>query len=510
MLGFPGFERLERDLIKRVGRETFVRIKTRLGYEVGLIQGTHFREAGVFDEPRELFLVGGVLRQILGMAREEIKELVFEPEANKIAFKGVWHDSIEVASSHFDQDAEKQMHCGLLAGMASGYASAILGKEFLVKETGCRAVGNKHCVFEGRTASEWGLDTDAIKGFFSLGTLEEELAKLERDYRKLLDDLKLHTAVTRHEPDQILKHSAEHGIVSRSRKMIHVLTLAEKVAPTESTVLIQGESGTGKEIIARFIHRHSAHQEGPFVAINCAALPANLLESELFGHRKGAFSGAIRDHEGLFVEAGEGTLFLDEVAELPIELQPKLLRAIQAKQVRPVGSTKSTPVKARIMAATNQDLSQMTIDNRFRDDLYYRLSVFPLSLPPLRKRKEDLAPLTQHFLSKLNAARTSFTPEALQMMERHTWPGNVRELENWVEYAVIMAGKQKVTPEHLPGYRMKDSGALVESLTQDLPTLKQLEKKYIEMVLRHTSNNKTQAGQILGMSSSTLWRRLKG
>jgi DNA-binding NtrC family response regulator/predicted hydrocarbon binding protein len=510
MLGFPGFARLERDLSRRVGRKTLIRIMARLGYEVGLIQGTHFRESGVFKQSHELLKAGAVLRQILGLAREEIQEFQFEPELQLLSFKGIWHDSIEVDSSLFNQDEERKMNCAILAGMASGYTSVILGREFLVKETTCRAAGDDHCRFEGRLVSDWDMDPDEIQDVFRLGTLEEEVANLEREYRKTLADLKRHTTAARHDPDQVLKHSAEHGIISRSRAMARLLTLSEKVAPTESTVLIQGESGTGKEMVARFIHLHSAHRDGPFMAINCAALPANLLESELFGHRKGAFSGATRDHEGLFVEAGEGTLFLDEVAELPLDLQPKLLRAIQEKQVRPVGGTQSLAVKARIIAATNQDLSRMAVENRFRDDLYYRLSVFPLSLPPLRERKGDIPALALHFLSKLNAGKAGFTQAALQMMERHNWPGNVRELENWVEYAVIMAGHQKIEPEHLPAYRMQDPGDAVQSMASDMPTLKQLEKRYIEMVLRHTSNNKGRAASILGLSHSTLWRRLRG
>jgi transcriptional regulator with PAS, ATPase and Fis domain len=291
--------------------------------------------------------------------------------------------------------------------------------------------------------------------------------------------------------------------------MAKALEMAKKVSPTDSTVLIQGESGTGKELIARFIHRNSGRHDHPFLAINCAALPPTLLESELFGHKKGSFTGADQDKKGLFVEAGRGTLFLDEVGELPLELQAKLLRAIQEREVRPVGDVKDVPVNARIIAASNSEIRQLVREGRFREDLYYRLSVFPLHVAPLRVRRQDILLLARHFLNHQSPNHPGFTPEAIRRLERYTWPGNVRELENWVEYAVVLAGNERIRPEHLPQDPMGGEQDPLECLAEDMPPYDELERRYIRLVLDRTQGNKSEAARVLGMSMSTLWRRLK-
>ena len=314
---------------------------------------------------------------------------------------------------------------------------------------------------------------------------------------------------SRHHKPEVHWPEADSGLIFRSESMGRVLVLAEKVAPTSATVLILGESGTGKEVLARFIHRHSGREKAPFLAINCAALPPNLLESELFGHQKGAFTGADADKNGLFVEAGQGTLLLDEVGELPPELQAKLLRALQEREVRPVGGVKDIPVKARIIAATNHDLREMVAQNRFREDLYYRLAVFPMLVTPLRQRRQDILLLARHFLSRLIPDHPGFSPQAVRMMETYPWPGNVRELENWVEYAVVLAGNSRIMPDHLPQTGVPDGHQPAANLILNQPTCEELERRYIQLVLDQTGGNKTEAARILGLSISTLWRRLK-
>jgi transcriptional regulator with PAS, ATPase and Fis domain len=291
--------------------------------------------------------------------------------------------------------------------------------------------------------------------------------------------------------------------------MSKLLIRAEKVAATHSTVLIQGESGTGKEVIARFIHRHSASSGKSFMAINCAALPPNLLESELFGHVKGAFTGASSEKKGLFVEAGEGTLFLDEVGEIPLEMQAKLLRALQEREVRQVGGLKDYPVHARIIAATNRDLQEMVKEGRFREDLYYRLAVFPLFVAPLRERREDILLLARNFLARIQPDSAGFSPKAVRQMEAYAWPGNVRELENWVEYAVVVAGREKILPEHFPMPTTASSRDTLSAFVADFPTMEELEQRYTKLVLEHTAGNRTEAARLLGIGASTLWRHLK-
>jgi transcriptional regulator with PAS, ATPase and Fis domain len=349
-----------------------------------------------------------------------------------------------------------------------------------------------------------------VRQYFAVTYLDEELSQTqamiqaaEREMSRWSEEVDL----LRGGADRT---EAEHGIVFRSEAMAKVLHLAGKVAPTGSNVLIQGESGTGKEVLALYIHRKSGRGQRPFLAVNCAALPPNLLESELFGHVKGAFTGADSDKKGLMVEADAGTLFLDEIGEMPLELQAKLLRVLQEKSVRPVGGLKSVPLEARIVTATNQDLRRMVSEGRFREDLYYRLAVFPLFLTPLRQRRQDILVLARHFLHRLDPNHPGFSPQAVRRMEAHPWPGNVRELENWVEYAVVLAGRERIMPEHLPIPAEAAGDNPLSTLALDLPTAAELEKRYIRKVLDHTEGNKSEAARILGLSMSTLWRRMKG
>jgi two-component system, NtrC family, response regulator HydG len=396
-----------------------------------------------------------------------------------------------------------------LASLSSGFASAVLGSTVLVREISCRAQGHEYCQFEGRTVSDWGLRSEDIQKRYDLNPLEEELAQLnaalgqarENLYRQNAEISRLRLLAQQIETDE--------EIICRSNAMSRLLALAIKVSPTRSSVLIQGESGVGKEVMARFIHRRSLHSHDPFLAINCAALPPGLLESELFGHVKGAFTGADTDKKGLFAEAGEGTLFLDEVAELTPELQAKLLRALQEKEVRPVGGLTVFPVRARIVSASNRDLREMISQGKFREDLYYRLAVFPLFICPLRELREDILILARHFLSKLNKDSYGISPAALRCMETYHWPGNVRELSNWVEYAVILAGCDRIMPEHLPLHMSTQPTGPLPILGTDQPTLEELEKRYIRMVLQNTGNRRNEAAKKLGISTATLWRRLQ-
>jgi len=315
------------------------------------------------------------------------------------------------------------------------------------------------------------------------------------------------------------------GIIYHSRAMNDVLTLAEKAANTDATILLLGESGTGKEVVARHIHRCSSRCNAPFLAVNCAALPSALLESELFGHVRGAFTGAAADKPGLLVEAGSGTLFLDEVGDMPPDMQAKLLRVLQQKEVRPVGSLGEIQIKARILAATNQDLGQMVNEGLFRKDLYYRLAVVPITIAPLRSRVRDILPLARNFLRLHRRPTCKITPETSFILENHLWPGNVRELENWIAYALIMAEDDPITPAHLPepaslepparinksGPALPDTPPILprDSPAGTLPTYQEMGDRYIKHVLTLTHNNKKEAARILGIGTSTLWRRLK-
>jgi DNA-binding NtrC family response regulator len=300
--------------------------------------------------------------------------------------------------------------------------------------------------------------------------------------------------------------------IGKSRRFLDVLRLAEQVAPTDSTVLVGGESGTGKELLARFLHDASLRADGPFMSINCGALPETLLESELFGHVKGSFTGAVRDKQGLFAAARGGTFFMDEVGEMPASLQVKLLRVLQQREVIPVGATEAIPVDVRIIAATNRDLEEEVRRGNFRSDLFYRLNVVAMDLPPLRDRRDDLILLIDCFLQDLAGAGEepkALSVEAMDAVMVYEWPGNVRELQNALEHATVFARGPLLEPQHLPDrITRQKKEPLVAERSQPNPTLDLIERSYIMFVLQAEGGNKTRAAEVLGIDPSTLYRKL--
>ena len=306
------------------------------------------------------------------------------------------------------------------------------------------------------------------------------------------------------------KYSFE-GIVYGGPAMQKVLDLVLRVAATEATVLIQGESGTGKELIARALHEKSARRTGAFVAINCGALPEGLLESELFGHVRGAFTGAERNKRGLFEEASGGTLFLDEISETTPALQVKLLRALQEGEVRRVGDNHPVKVSGRLVTATNKDLAKLVAEGKFREDLFYRLKVFPIDLPPLRERPEDILPLAEHFLrkarKKVGGKAVRFSPGAAEALKAYRWPGNVRELEHAVERMLILSNGPSVAREDLPPEMLGTPAAPAGKIAGE--SLDSMERRHILQVLDECGQNQAEAAKRLGIGRNTLWRKLK-
>jgi DNA-binding NtrC family response regulator len=300
--------------------------------------------------------------------------------------------------------------------------------------------------------------------------------------------------------------------IGRNRRFNDVIRLAETVAPTDSTVLLSGESGTGKEILARYIHQLSEREGGPFISVNCGALPENLLESELFGHVKGSFTGAHRDKEGLLAAARGGSFFLDEVGEMSPALQVKLLRALQEREVVPVGSTQPVAIDVRIIAATNRDLEEEIRRGTFRSDLYYRLNVISLHMPPLRDRDDDVLLLAEHFLQRAadrGGTMLGLSEECAQALQRYDWPGNVRELENALERAAIVSRGGVIGADALPVRIMNPAPQpLVSDRPPATPTLELVERAYILWVLQAEGGNKARAAEVLGIDPSTLYRKL--
>jgi two-component system NtrC family response regulator len=303
------------------------------------------------------------------------------------------------------------------------------------------------------------------------------------------------------------------SIVGSSEKIRDVLDMAGRVAASDASVLITGESGTGKELLAKGIHYNSPRADGPFVAVNCAAIPEHLIESELFGHVRGAFTGAVKDKEGKFELATSGTLFLDEIGDLRVDLQAKILRALQERQVDRVGGKHPVSVDVRIIAATNKDIERAVKEGSFREDLYYRLSVITLHMPPLRERRDDIPMLVQHFLKKFNrGSDVRIDPEALAMLTAYGWPGNVRELENSIERASVLKRGDTITPAELPD-KLKKEKTSVENIILNLPdegiALEDLEKSLIIKALEKHKGNQTRAAEYLGITRPTLIYRME-
>jgi DNA-binding NtrC family response regulator len=299
--------------------------------------------------------------------------------------------------------------------------------------------------------------------------------------------------------------------IGRSQALRETVQLIERVAATDHTVLILGESGVGKELAARAIHRLSARRDKPFVVVDCTSLQEELLQSELFGHEKGAFTGAVSLKHGLFEVADTGTVFLDEVGELSLSLQAKLLRVLETRSFRRLGGVRDIPVNVRIIAATNRDLERLKAEGRFREDLYYRLHVVPVVIPPLRERREDIELLVQYFLSRNLVparGRKRITPEALGLLVQYHWPGNVRELKNVIERAVILADGDTIDVEHLPG-NLRFRPPFLETTPAEYPSLEEVERMYIARLLKEFQGNRSQVARVLKISERTLYRKIK-
>ncbi len=337
-----------------------------------------------------------------------------------------------------------------------------------------------------------------------------EIEELRLKIRNILDKHQLREE-NRDLRVQLKERFSLDNMVGKSSAMQKVYELVEKVAPTDATVLIRGESGTGKELVARAIHLQSRRNDHPFIAVNCSALPETLLESELFGHERGAFTGAERQKPGRFELAGEGTIFLDEIGELTPATQVKLLRVLQQREFARLGGTEIVPMRARILTATNRDLEEAVKDSIFREDLYYRINVFPVVLPPLREREEDIPDLVVHFLTQKKADPDGIDAGALKCLMAYSWPGNVRELENIIERALILSGGKSIAADDLPLHvrGLGGESAPPARSAADLPTLEEMERRLIERALEKAEGNKSKAAKLLGITRRQLYSKME-
>jgi transcriptional regulator with PAS, ATPase and Fis domain len=387
-----------------------------------------------------------------------------------------------------------------------------MGKEIFVLEERCIGRGDAACHLLGRTLEEWGDDRTEDLHFYRVENLKEWLEPslhritehLQETERKLQEKKRVLTRVAPEAEDPI-------GMIARSAAMRRIIDLARRIAKVDSTVLITGESGTGKELIARLVHEESARAAGPFIAVNCGAITESLLESELFGHTRGAFTGAAQERIGLFEAANGGTLLLDEIGDISPGMQVKLLRVLQEREIRRVGENKSRTVDVRVMGATNRELAADIAAGRFRKDLYYRLNVVQLHVPALRSRREDLLPLARVLLvdaaERIKRPVTGLSPRAADQLLRYDWPGNVRELENAIERAVALGRNNLIDLDDLPEEVRK--AIPTPSVSGPVRALEEIEKDYIVAVLDLNRGNRTRTAQQLGIGSATLSRKLK-
>ncbi len=348
----------------------------------------------------------------------------------------------------------------------------------------------------------------AVEELLGLITRALEQGQLVRETKALREE-------KQHLSQRLEKAERQLAPVTKSRAMRDIQELVERVAPTDANVLLLGESGVGKEVMANQVHRLSARAGGPMVRLNCAAFPPNMIEGELFGYVKGAFTGAVADFPGMIAESDGGTLFLDEIADMPAELQTRFLRVLQEREFRPLGSTKTVPANFRLLAATNRNASEAVRSGALRQDLYYRLNTFPIEIPPLRERRDDLpalvATFVQRFAAQLGKAEPKIDPEAFDLLMRYDWPGNIRELQNAIEYSVVLADHGVITPQQLPRELRLPAALQAARAAPAAATLnlEEQEKQTILQALAQTHGNKKKAAAILGIHRPTLYSKMK-
>ncbi|MFN7981249.1 MAG: sigma-54-dependent Fis family transcriptional regulator [Vicinamibacterales bacterium] len=500
---------LRRELVETLGQMTARGILTRFGYAHGWRTAEVLRQQFEWDSEHEWQLAGGRVHQLQGF-------LIYEPvpreagEAPKAMAQSIWRDSYEAQEHLIHLGPSTEPVCWTLAGFASGYLSCVHGRRILCFEEKCVARGDAYCLMVGRPEEEWQNCPSSDRRYFDRMCLDEVL----KDVTGKLKSAEQRLAARKRQLARVTVQERATGIVAQSERMQRVVEEARRVARVDSTVLITGESGVGKEAIARFIHDESARAARPFVAINCAAVPESLIESELFGHVRGSFTGATQDRIGLFESANGGTLLLDEVGDLPLPVQVKLLRVLQEREFRRVGENRSRKVDVRVLGATLRDLPGEVAAGRFRNDLYYRLRVIEIRIPPLRERRDDVLPIARQVLAD-TAARmklhvTGFTPAAADQLLRWGWPGNVRELQNVVERALVLARGTRIEVEDLPDEVRQSTPAIGSpGVITATRTLADVERAHILSVVESVDGNRTKAASILGIGPATLFRKLK-
>ncbi|AUW60670.1 sigma-54-dependent Fis family transcriptional regulator (plasmid) [Sphingobium sp. SCG-1] len=527
---------LREELVTTIGMAAAKALLMRIGYASGAQDAelaVKVRGQSTFDE---FFLVGPQLHALEGVGRVEPVSVMSDAKTGSFFAEFIWHDSWE-DEVHIDSyGVSSEAACWTQLGYASGYTSAFVGRPIAYREVECRATGHSACRIIGKPVAEWGPEAvDDLRylqpqKFVNAG--KPPPRPVNASAEKVTAEGRL-PAIT-----------SSRDLVGASAGFNLVCHMLEKVAPTSASVLLLGESGVGKEVFARTLQRISSRPKGPFIAVNCAAVPEQLIEAELFGVVKGAYTGATEDRPGRFERADGGTIFLDEIGTLSLPAQGKLLRVLQEREVERVGDTKTRRIDVRVVAATNEDLRQRVASGEFRQDLFYRLNVFPITIPPLRERRADISPLMEHFLHLFNVrhgkSHSGFTQRAIGAMFSYAWPGNVRELENVIERGVILApegegidvchlftsgerldtellsmaadGRFERNRTDVAGNskdRMLDLKELVDGLIESRASMDTVESLLLERAISKADGNVSEGARILGLTRPQYAYRLK-
>ncbi len=507
------------EIIQSLGLERARGLLVRLGYASGVRDAELAKSLPSNDSPEAGIMLGPTLHTFKGMVRVEKRKLEMDILKGKFAGEFVWENSWE-AQTHLEEfgigaDAE----CWTQVGYASGYVSTCVGRPIIFKETKCVCKGDHHCYIEARLLEHWDDSEDYLK-YYKPENIAGRLIDLQEEVVSLRASLS--------------KKALPANIIGESEPFKAALNLASTAASKPITVLLLGETGVGKEVFAHWIHDYSDRAGQPFVALNCAAIPNDLLESELFGVEKGAFTGAQQSRPGRFERANGGTLFLDEVGDLTPAAQVKLLRVLESGELERLGDIKTRQVNVRLIAATNVNLQQAVKDGKFRADLYYRLNAYPVNIPPLRERKSDIPLLLEAFIKKYallhNKRISGVSDKAMSMLMAYGWPGNIRELENMMERGVLLtASDEQIELKHLfagvgdlladepdlgskggPGPQNKSSiNDLIDAMIKDGISLENYELMLMEAAVKKTGGNITKAAELLGVTRRQVAYRLE-
>lgn len=514
--------KFRKEVYDTIGQDRCKAFFLRLGYQLGILDGELARSSGAEMPIKDRFNLGPELHALRGMVLPELQRLVVSEKGGEFICEVVWFNSYEVEICANEMGPMDEPGCWNLTGYASGYSSALLQREIFFQELECHSCGGDRCFAVGKPAAEWD-NYEQLKRYYEPDPLLEELSKLQTTVEALKESL--------NEGDKLP------NIVGSSKPFKHALEMVTKASDSKVSVLLLGETGVGKEVLARAVHITSDRADKPFIAVNCAAIPPDLIESELFGVEKGAYTGANQSRMGRFERADKGTIMLDEVIELTPRAQATLLRVLQESEFERVGDNKVRKIDVRIVAATNEDLSVAVQQGRFRADLYYRLSAYPINIPPLRERKEDIPLFVVHFLEKYRALYNKnvlgISDRGMEMLSNYEWPGNIRELENVVARAVILAdingviSMESMFPESAlrpseakvldPSGRLQnqifpegiDADGLVESLLSSGFDLVKFEETMLTSALQKTQGNISKAARLVGLSRPAFAYRLK-